>query len=978
MLRKLYCTFLLLILIPTQRLLSQNSGINFERLGIKEGLLSKEVQFITKDAQGFLWLGFKQSISRYDGYHFTHFPQSEMLFGLSSDHKGKIWFANINGLFSIDEKSLKIQKEISSDLHDAYPENDHYENVFADSQGQIWSNDFNNIKCFEPKTKHLKVFRITSSYQFNIFKSRFTEDSQGRVWVANQWGIQCYDSQTKRLWKVLKNQSVSDIAFLSKDSTLFTTANGGVFLLEISKKHISSYVKLPSKTDVSVFLKPAHLPSHFWLGTDRSLYLFDAQQRAFVDFSNLREEGIAMKDCYLDTQNQIIWLASSVGLLKHDFAVDATLLQVDLPKKLVAFPVKVTCFFHENTERNWLGLSHTGVLSWNEHTNDFQLFAIPDGAPVNQLLEDASGNLLACTQKAIFRLNLAKKSWEKLISFSTNIKKVCLTRQNQLWCLPESGAIQVYDWRTHQRLQPWKELPYQNFFQQNVFTDILETTDGNLWFSAWFPKGFGIAHFDIKMKQFVLAENQNKHTDFVTDYYLSLAYHEPNTIAISGYGGFNVLNTTTGKIIRTGASGNLKLKGGNCNSIVLDKKGTIWMGTTEGVCSVGKQNQVSYFSEKDGLTENDVVYGYSLNQANQLWLGFTNQFNILQLERLQQKQIKSNLKISTIEILGDTTLVNTHESLVFEPQQNNLTIRLSPLNFKSASQNHIRFKLVDIHDNWIDNGNAEMISFSNLAPKQYELLVQQGDSQGNWASIPLSIDFEIQPHFYQTWWFQLLVGLLVLIAVYSLYLYRIKQIKEIYTVRNRISADLHDEVGSTISGINIISNILKQRLVEQPENKGFVERISEDAKKISEALDDIVWSIKPQNDSLENVLSRMTRYASELFEAKNINYQLQLPEDLSGIALPMEKRHDIYLIFKETVNNIAKHSQCSEASIKIMIQKKSIILSIQDNGIGFDPDQKTDRNGIQNIKERVNKYQGKLSIQSDPMSGSLFLIDLPI
>jgi signal transduction histidine kinase len=78
-----------------------------------------------------------------------------------------------------------------------------------------------------------------------------------------------------------------------------------------------------------------------------------------------------------------------------------------------------------------------------------------------------------------------------------------------------------------------------------------------------------------------------------------------------------------------------------------------------------------------------------------------------------------------------------------------------------------------------------------------------------------------------------------------------------------------------------------------------------------------VWSIKPQNDSLENVLSRMTRYASELFEAKNINYQLQLPEDLSGIALPMEKRHDIYLIFKETVNNIAKHSQCTEASIRL-------------------------------------------------------------
>jgi sugar lactone lactonase YvrE len=120
-------------------------------------------------------------------------------------------------------------------LHDAYPENDHYENIYADSQGRIWSNDFNNIKCYEPKTKHLKVFRITPSYQFNIFKSRFTEDSQGRVWVANQWGIQCYDPQTKRLWKVLKNQSVSDIAFLSKDST-FLLRQMKVFFYSKSQK----------------------------------------------------------------------------------------------------------------------------------------------------------------------------------------------------------------------------------------------------------------------------------------------------------------------------------------------------------------------------------------------------------------------------------------------------------------------------------------------------------------------------------------------------------------------------------------------------------------------------------------------------------------------------------------------------------------------------------------------------------------------
>jgi len=197
-------------------------------------------------------------------------------------------------------------------------------------------------------------------------------------------------------------------------------------------------------------------------------------------------------------------------------------------------------------------------------------------------------------------------------------------------------------------------------------------------------------------------------------------------------------------------------------------------------------------------------------------------------------------------------------------------------------------------------------------------------------------------------------------------------------VRNRISADLHDELGSTLSGISIMGSLAQKELTAQNSSVTLVDRIMEDVRQISSSLDDIVWNISPKNDELSSLIARMTRYASELFEAKQIDFKINVPDRLNDIKLSMEQRRNVYLIFKESVNNLVKYSRCTQALISIRMDRRDVFLTIEDNGIGFDPDTPTDRNGIRNLRERSVSLKGVIDIQSVKGGGTVIRLQFPI
>jgi signal transduction histidine kinase len=181
--------------------------------------------------------------------------------------------------------------------------------------------------------------------------------------------------------------------------------------------------------------------------------------------------------------------------------------------------------------------------------------------------------------------------------------------------------------------------------------------------------------------------------------------------------------------------------------------------------------------------------------------------------------------------------------------------------------------------------------------------------------------FIIHPAWYNTWWFRVTLFLILITGIYQFYKYRLQQLLKLQAIRNRIARDLHDEIGSTLSSISLSSTIIQNQLKGgHPEADKMLRQVSSNTDQMMEALSDIVWAIDTRNDRFDNIVNRMRALAIEILEPSNIGVQFRVSEDIRDIHLDMQQRKNLYLIFKEAVNNIAKYSSCTQVQIDITRQ----------------------------------------------------------
>jgi signal transduction histidine kinase len=213
--------------------------------------------------------------------------------------------------------------------------------------------------------------------------------------------------------------------------------------------------------------------------------------------------------------------------------------------------------------------------------------------------------------------------------------------------------------------------------------------------------------------------------------------------------------------------------------------------------------------------------------------------------------------------------------------------------------------------------------------------------------------------------------LLAFSVLYAIYSYRKRQLDEKFQIRRKIASDLHDDVGSTLSSISIMSDILQSQVENRTNAKEMIREIGFNARNMLESMDDIIWSVIPINDSFENLAARIQEYAVPLFESKDIGFKFTVPHSILQMSIPIEKRHDLFLIAKETINNLVKHSQCTEANIEFSASRAVLKMRISDNGKGFDTSRNFSRNGLKNMKYRAEKIGGKLTIHSEIDKGTI-------
>jgi len=244
---------------------------------------------------------------------------------------------------------------------------------------------------------------------------------------------------------------------------------------------------------------------------------------------------------------------------------------------------------------------------------------------------------------------------------------------------------------------------------------------------------------------------------------------------------------------------------------------------------------------------------------------------------------------------------------------------------------------------------------------------------------PAFVSFTILRPFWQRWWFLTLIGLLLAGVAYVVHKYRVNQLLELERVRTRIATDLHDDIGASLSQIAILSEVASQKIelgdqrVEEP-----LKLIAGNSRELVDSMSDIVWAINPKRDRVRDLSQRMRRFASDMFTARNINLQFHAPNEKQDLKVGTDVRRQVFLIFKESVNNAVRHSGCTRAEVHLRISGNKLTLRVRDNGKGFRENGESNGHGLASMRDRAIELGGSLEITSANGDGTTVLLSVPI
>nr|WP_286669029.1 triple tyrosine motif-containing protein [Fodinibius salicampi] len=331
-----------------------------------------------------------------------------------------------------------------------------------------------------------------------------------------------------------------------------------------------------------------------------------------------------------------------------------------------------------------------------------------------------------------------------------------------------------------------------------------------------------------------------------------------------------------------------------------------------------------------------------------------------------------------VYVRGDS-LINAdlkNEGYELEYEDNELRFQYAAAQYKEPSATRYQVWLEGFEEGWSDWTSEVQKDYTNIPEGDYTFHVRARDVYGT-VSKADTFSFAVLPPWYRTWWAYALYVLLIGGILYGIHRVRINRILREQRIRNRIASDLHDEVSATLSSITYFAQAIRQVPDEQQADR-FVSLISESASEAKEKITDIIWSIDPEKDDWIDLLSKCRRFASDLFESKDIAYELDIDTDIDQ-PLDLELRQHLWLIFKEMTVNAARHSKADKVKVIFEMEGNLLKLVVQDNGQGIQQSSgKREGKGIKSIRNRAEQIKADLQLETEEKRGTKWTMALRI
>lgn len=548
-----------------------------------------------------------------------------------------------------------------------------------------------------------------------------------------------------------------------------------------------------------------------------------------------------------------------------------------------------------------------------------------------------------------------------------------IDHKKRFWIANHYEGIHILDLTTYDTLQLWQQEAHTKLMENgNWVMDIFQDSRKRVWLATY----QGVFYFDESKRIFQrIPDAKDKNGKTPSHAFLKITEDLKGNIWIAGWHILWKLDKDGNQLgIWTETDG---IYDGEIRNIAVDAWNRIWIGTFDGL-HIFDENTLTFqrFTVNNGLIANNTLHGFCLADHKTLIIGNTGGWNVVDIHALSTTRIETTIAISGVKVGNQDFFADWSKPFVLKPKQNAISFDFSALNFKQVNDTRYSYFLEGLEQDWREPTTTHQAFYTNLPPNHYIFKARTIDDAGKPYGKELHISFSVQPAYHQTLWFRGAILVALALILYAIYQYNIGQMLKMQSIRHKISQDLHDDVGTSLTNIEILAHLSTKMPTETTD---YSQKIMQAARASNEALHQIVWSLKPENDQLEQIAIKLTSYAIETLEPLDIQLKIDMSSNLKDLKMNTEKRQDLFLVFKEIITNIYKHAEANAVNISMELHRNMLHLTVEDNGKGISSENSATGSGMKNMRQRIEKWKGIFEVFSDKKkSGTLIKIQLVI
>lgn len=963
---------------------------------VEQGLPQNKVAAVVQTRDGYVWVATYSGLARFDGIHFTVF----------------------------DEKN-------TPEMH-----NSRVTSLFESSDGTLWIGHENGevTLCKDGKFQPLQIRANWIGRKI----SGITADAAGDVWLLNESGLLA----RIRDGLVLSPQPGNATKLLSlartTNGTIWVALNGRLSALEHGQLRVV-YLDWPLTNSTYVQGIGASRDGGLWVSSN-------ARLRKWKDDKWVQDLGAAPWEWaplsrLTELRNGTLVAATgNTGVFLVFPGVDEPPLHFN---SFDGFEASWILSVMEDRENNlWLGTGGSGLIEMRQ--SNIQTVGPPDrwhGRALLSVWPRKNGELWIGTEGAgVYRYQDGDRTNSGYTNFTTNL---------YVWSIAEDSAGQLWvgTWGSGLFLLDGDHLKTAPGLEHVILPmpALLAARDGGLWVGTsagllryqdgktnWFTEADGKSLRDVRTIAedgkgavwFGTAGNglaclENGHirqfsqtNGLSSDYIECLHFDEDGALWIGTFDGglcrlkqgrFSVIDREQG------------LPNSVIGDIEDDGHGFFWMSSHGGIiraskadlndCADGKIKAPRFltYGVNDGLPTIECSEGLQpagcKTSDGLLWFPTSKGLVVVNPNEVRINHLPPLMALEEVLVDGQP-VTNAPSPLKIPPGRNRLEFHYTGLSFAAPEKVSFKYRIEGLEKEWVDAGAKRVANYSFVPPGDYTFRVIACNNDGVWNETGVSLPFTLLPHFWQTLWFRVLVGAAAVAASGAIVwfdtrrrmrrkLERLERQHAIAHERTRIANDIHDDLGSHLTRISMLSESARNELENRAQAETDLNQIYDTAQELTRAMDEVVWAVNPKHDMLEGLAYYLEKFTEDFLKGADLRYRLDMPVQFPARPLTAETRHNLFLAFKEALNNVVKHAAATEVRISLQIETATLKLTVEDNGHGFaqntesnngrnESDLLVSGNGLGNMQSRLTKIGGRCEVQSAPGAGTKVVFTVPI